>query len=282
MRTAVVGGNGFIGRAFTEFAAENGHEPVVIGSEYNVFSEDGERAVKDILRKCGAMVFLAAKRTTKSFSMQEYIYNVSLADKYFRYAQEAAVKNIVTISSISVYSSGDLPWREEDFQSPLSLYGASKQAVDGLALWYNAHQGMKIKSLRLAQVIGMGERKGYLLNTLIDNAAAGKKQTIFGKGTGRRQYIYIGDVCDVILHSLTAEKDNAGVFNIGIAGNVSIRELAELVNEVFGNTAGLEIREDQPEDTRQYLMDVGKAERELHWKPGYDLKGAFVDIRDHV
>ena len=281
MRIVVVGGNGFIGRAFTQYAAEKGHDPVVIGSDCDAFSGDGEAKIRAILEQCGAMVFLAAKRSTASFSMQEYIYNIRLAEQYMQLAKKCRVDNIVLTSSISVYSSADLPWRESEFQTPLSLYGASKQAVDALALWHNGNEGMRIKSLRLAQVIGMGERKGYLLNTLIDNAIAGKKQRVYGRGTGRRQYIYIRDVCDAILHSLTAEKDNAGIFNIGIRDNVSIAELAGIVNDVFGNKAGLEMLEDKPEDTRQYLMDVGKAERELHWRPGYDLKAAFMDIREH-
>ena len=280
MRIAVVGGNGFIGREFLKYASERGHEPVVIGSDQNAFSEDGSGKIKDILGSCEAMVFLAAKRPTASFTIKEYLYNVELAGRYLQFAAEILVKNVVVTSSRSVYSSPDLPWKENDLQAPLSLYGASKQAIDSLVLWYNEEKGLKIKSLRLAQVIGMGEKKGYLLNTLIDNAIQGKKQVIYGKGTGRRQYVYIQDVCGAILHCLEKGKDKAGIFNIGMKDNVSVMELAETVNEVFGNTAGIEKLEDKPEDTKAYLMDTSKAQNELGWKPGYDLKAAFAEIKE--
>lgn len=279
MKIAVVGGNGFIGGEFVRFTADHGHDAVVVGSDKDVFSEDGAGQVRRILMDCDAMVFLAAKRPTADFSMGEYVYNVGLAEKYMCLAREALLEDVILTSSRSVYSRINTPWKEDEFQTPLSLYGASKQAVDALALLYNAKHGMKIKSLRLAQVIGMGERKGYLLNTLIDNAMAGRKQRIYGKGMGRRQYIYIKDVCGAILHSAISEKDNAGIFNIGMDYNVTIVELAELINDVFGNDAGIELLEDKPEDTKEYLMDVSKAERELHWKPEYDLKGAFTDIK---
>ncbi len=53
-----------------------------------------------------------------------------------------------------------MPWKEEIVYTPLSLYGASKLAVDTLGALYNKNYGLSIKNLRLAQVIGLGEREG--------------------------------------------------------------------------------------------------------------------------
>lgn len=279
MNIAVVGGNGFIGKEFVNYASSKGHLVFVIGSEYNVYDDYGENTVKSILKKCDAMVFLAAKRHVSTFSMEDYLYNIRIADKYLSLSVETSVKNVVVTSSISVYSNNVIPWRETDFQAPLSLYGASKQAVDSLALFYNEQQGMKIKSLRLAQVIGLGERKGFLLNTIIDKAIAKEKQTVYGKGLGRRQYIYIKDVCDAILHAVTKECDSSGIFNIGMEYNVAIADLVQMVNEVFDNDAGVGFLLDKSEDMNEYLMDVSKIEREFKWKPQYDLRSAFMDIK---
>ncbi len=281
MKIAVVGGNGFIGKEFVIYASSKGHETVVIGSDCDVFSSEGGNTAKEILKSCDAMVFLAAKRSTDSFAMPDYSYNVQLAGKYFSLAKENNIENIVLTSSFSVYSGNPVNWKEEDYRIPLSLYGASKQAIDSLAGLYNEKYGMKIKCLRLAQVIGMGERRGYLLNTLIDNAIAGKKQTIYGKGMGKRQYIYVKDVCEAILHGVVKMKDITGIFNIGMSYNVSIIELAKIINEVFGNLLGIEMLEDKPEDTCEYLMDTSKATSYLHWQAKYDLRNAFEDIRDH-
>ena len=281
MKIAVVGGNGFIGKEFIRYASERGHQTMVIGSSVDAFSDSGGRQISELLSESDAVVFLAAKRPVSDFSLDDYCYNIRLAGAYFEYARKSGIKNVVITSSRSVYSSLSLPWKEKEWDCPLSLYGASKQAIDGLALHYNDLYGMKIKSLRLAQVLGMGERKGFLLNTLIDNAIMGRKQTVYGAGTGRRQYIYVKDVCDALLHSITEQADQAGVFNIGLDYNVSIIELAQLINEVFENKAGIEIFSDKPEDTKQYLMDVTKAEQELQWKPSYDLRRAFTEIKEN-
>lgn len=281
MRIAVVGGRGFIGKEFVAYAEEKGHDAVIIGSDCDVFSDEGAAKAQDILMACESMVFLAAKRPTSEFTIAEYIYNVRLAEKYLSLARESGLANVVLTSSRSVYSDMTIPWKEDELKTPLSLYGASKLAIDSIVLLYNEQYGMNVKSLRLAQVIGMGEHKGFLLNTLIDNAIAGRKQTIYGKGVGRRQYIYVKDVCDALLHSAVSEQAAKGIFNIGMNHNVSIVELAETINNVFDNSAGIELFEDKPEDTNEYLMDVSKAERELHWKPRYDLRETFVDIRDN-
>ena len=281
MKIAVVGGDGFIGREFVNYAKENGHRTVIIEKDCDAFSDSGAEEITTALKSCDAMVFLAAKRLTSAFSISEYLYNVGLAERYLLLAQVAQMKNIVLTSSINVYSSPVTPWKEDEFQAPASLYGASKLAVDSIALLYNGKYGMKIKSLRLAQVIGMGERKGYLLNTLIDNAIAGRNQVIYGQGTGRRQYIYIKDVCDAMLHSVVKESETAGVFNIGIQGNASIAELAAIINRAFENRAETAFLTDKPEDTKEYLMDVSKAEKKLHWKPRFDLEQSFADIRDY-
>lgn len=279
MKIAVIGGRGFIGNEFINYASHQGYDTVIIGSSLDAFSDSGEARIKELLSKCESLVFLAARRPIASFSLEDYNYNIRLAGVYFEYARSCGITNIVIASSRSVYSSSAIPWKEEMCDCPLSLYGASKQAIDGLALYYNDEYGMKIKSLRLAQVIGTGEKKGFLLNTLIDNAIMGRKQTIYGVGDGRRQYIYIKDVCDAILHSISTQAENSGVFNIGMNYNVSIAELAEIINEVFGNGAGIEILTDKPEDKRKYLMDVTKAEHMLCWKPKFDLRRTFADIK---
>ncbi len=278
MRIAVIGGEGFIGREFVSYAGERGHGCAVIDIRHDVFSPEGEKEIRKMMEGCEGMAFLAARKDTPSFGIEDHLYNVRLAETYFLLAKECGIFNVVTLSSRCVYSSDKLPWKEDFFDRPLNMYGASKQAIDSIALLYNEKHGMRIKSLRLAQVIGKGERKGFLLNTLIDNAMEGKKQSVFGTGLGRKQFIYVKDVCDAMLHALVNESDDQGIFNIGMEGNVSVLELAGLINEVFGNEAGIEVLADKPEDRKEYLMDVSKAKRELHWKPSYDLKEAIADL----
>lgn len=279
MNILVVGGKGFIGTAFVRYAQAQGHRTCVIGSDCDIFSSEGELFVRKKITECDAMVFLAAKRPFDKFDVNDYTYNVRLAERYIHVAYEVGLKNICLASSRSVYSGDNTPWKESYFESPLSLYGASKQAVDSIALLYNAKYGMNIKSLRLAQVIGLGEHKGYLLNTWMENALQKKKLTVYGKGKGKRQYIYLTDVCDAFLHCVDKCSDQGGVYNIGMPYNVSIIKLAEIINNIFGNDAGVETIQSLDEDKKVYMMDVSKAENELGWKASFDVESCMEDIK---
>ena len=184
------------------------------------------------------------------------------------------------MSSISTYRADNESCSEEIDTGSGNLYGESKYAMDHLINFLNKKKEMCIKSLRLAQVIGTGERKGYLLNTLLDNAKEYKEQVIYGSGCGERQYIYIKDVISAIICAIEA-KNAKGIYNIGIKGRISISNLAKLINRVFKNEAGIKYLLEKPEDKSILEMDVSKAEKELNFKPKYDLEAAIQDLKNY-
>lgn len=291
MKIAVIGSSGFIGTTFVREAIAVGHS--ILGWDivkpreehdkthfvYNRWV-DGEFENIELLRECDAVLILAAKRPHNRFDMQDYFDNIGIVAKVLECCIEHEVKNIVTISSRSVYSNENLPWREKDSNVPLNLYGAAKAAVDDLIKLYNKKYNLRIKSLRLAQVIGLGEVSGYLLNTFIERALQKQELHIYGTGEGRRQYIYIKDVVSAILHAV--ESDTEGVFNIGMQENVSSVELAQIVNTVFGNEKEICFEADKPEDLKHYLMDVTKAKKEFGWEAKYTVEAAMKDIRKMI
>ncbi len=287
MKIALMGGLGFIGREFTDYAAKSGCTVRVYDMADPAGDDTGCGYEKmDFLTAAGtktidadAMVILAAKRPYSGFSFADYMNNVTIADNCFEIAKNSGIKNVVFASSKAVYSDqGTMPWTEELYTQPLSLYGASKVSVEQIALFLNRGGQMNIKCLRFAQVIGLGERKGFLLSTLIDNAIAKKKQVVYGDGSQRRQYVYIKDVCRAILAALEHE-EASGVFNIGMPEAISNLELAERINEAYDNAGNLECDLTKPMDTFCDEMDVCRAKRLLEWEPAYDIVSMLVDMK---
>ena len=131
--------------------------------------------------------------------------------------------------------------------------------------------------MRFAQVIGFGERKGFFINTLIDNAIAKKTLVIYGSGMQKRHYIYIKDVCRAVLKA--SEKISvSGVFNIGMQQSYTNLELAESVNEAFDNRGNLIHDYDKVMDAADDEMETAKASNFLNFTAEYDLLESFKDM----
>ena len=185
---------------------------------------------------------------------------------------------MVLISTRLVYSD-DLPSPiKEEFTKPYSYYGISKLMSENIANIYNKRFGMKIKSLRMAQIIGIGERKN-LMTIYLERSLAGEKLSVYGKGISSKAYVYVKDAARAVMTACSLP-DVSGEFNICIASTISNKELAEAFCEVFENKSGYELLEDKAEDCEYWLVDNSKAERELGFVPEFDLRKALTDMRN--
>ncbi len=288
MVVGITGVAGFIGKYLTEALLLEGNtvigwdivEPNVVydTEKFSFHYWNPQQPDDSELKKCDGVVNLAAKRPCGEFTLEDYFYNIDIAIRLIDSCQRLGIKNIVTISSRSVYSNSRMPWKEAESNTPVNLYGAAKAAVDDVIKVYNYQYGMHIKSLRLAQVLGLGERSGYLLNTFIDKAYKKETLEIWGTGNGKRQYIYVKDVVSAVKAALY-NSDKGGVFNIGMPGNISIRELARVINHVFDNEGNYCIYEERREDIQDKEMDISRAREVLGWEAEYTITSALYDIK---
>ena len=290
MTIIIVGATGFIGTEITKKNRSAGHHVLACGrsawegkiaslfpDKEDYFCTAEGDLPSEWLEEADGLVLLAAKRPYAGFCYKDYADNVELAHQYLSLAMEHNLKNIVFASSKAVYSGADMPWKEDSACTPSSLYGASKLAVEQLGLYYSEIGQMRFKSLRFAQVIGAGERQGYLINTLIDNARAKRAQIIFGSGEQKRQYVYVKDVASAIM---TAEErsDLCGVFNIGMKGSISNLKLAQTVNDCFDNMGNLVHDYSRNMFGTDDEMCVDKAEKVLGFRAKYGIRETFVDL----
>ena len=294
MKILITGGSGFIGsyiidrlflkneifvigrnKELQSVTSINGRKVPYIFTDYSTVSLN---KVFEIIKPEVVIHMAAQKPLKEKTSVNDYTVNLIVSIALIEMCIKHEVTNIINISSRSVYSiANSIPWREKTIPIPSNQYGLSKLWIDQAAQYYNT-KDLKIKTLRIPQVIGLGEKNGFVLQSYLKNACEGNPLKVYGKNIGRRQYIYVKDIASAV-ESAISQPEIPGIFNIGMAENYSFYELATTINEVFGNKSEIELYENTPADENQYLMSIDKARSELDWEPKFDLLGTYSDIK---
>jgi UDP-glucose 4-epimerase len=286
MKVIITGGTGFIATRFYELKKSKHKISLLtrkrgLERKYSrfIYSDYSIESLKSILKYYDAIIHTAARRIITKYEMfNDFILNnVLLTQKVFEAAKIAEVCNLVQLSSRMVYpSNSEKPLREDSITQPDTYYGLSKVFCEKLADFYS-DLGLKIKTLRLSQVIGKGDKKRetFFLNKIIEQAEKKQKITIYGKGMGKKDYVYIDDVVDAIDKALIYSKTN--IFNIASGVSKSYVEIAEVVNELCENKGNITFLDIKGDENIVYY-DITKAKEFLNFIPKYDFRSAIIKI----
>ncbi len=279
-KIGLVGGSGFIGKWFRDMYTNNA-ELVEISRKNGTISEYSTEQLKKALYGCDSAVIFAAKKVSQNEKQSLALYedNVKTLENALIACTDLGIKNIVYLSSRCVYSnSQNSPVSESGEIAPINYYGISKYTGELLCGYYNRTLGTNIKILRLSQVIG-NDKNGYLISRYTESAADGKPLLVYGNSVGKRDYIYVKDVCRAIWLSLQ-KYALCGVYNIGSGIGTTNAELAKAVIDGFCSSSEIEMQRDKKEDTSVCYLDTSKAKNELGFVCQYSLAEAFGELKE--
>jgi UDP-glucose 4-epimerase len=209
-------------------------------------------------------------------TITNYWCNVELTENLLWLCDEHHVDVFVFASSTSVYDSSKniVPFIENDTPHPQNAYGISKLACEKLSEKFNT----KMVNLRFGQLIGWGERDGYMFAQSLNKIIKNEPITLWGKGGGGRDYLYVKDAVSMI--KLAIEQKLPGTFNVGSGNYSSFKELVETMAEVFGNDNSIiNFDTSKTENTDVRFMNIEKAYNFFGWKPAFSLKSALTDMK---
>ncbi len=158
-----------------------------------------------------------------------------------------------------------------DFHSP---YGCSKGSADQYVRDYSRIYGLKTVVFRQSCIYGprqMGvEDQGWAAHFVIA-AVTGQPITIYGDGKQVRDMLYIDDLVDAYLAAHERIDAVSGrIYNVGggPANALSVwAEFGPLLEHLTGNQIDVRRGDWRPGDQPVYISAIGKAERELGWRP---------------
>ncbi|GGC78588.1 NAD-dependent epimerase/dehydratase family protein [Chelatococcus reniformis] len=239
----------------------------------------------------------------------------------FQQLIERPVRRVVVASSMSIYGEGlyrtvdgepvedaertatvSTTWDPVDEQGrPLqpvptpewkrpalaSVYALTKYVQERLTLNICGAYGMQGVALRLFNVYGPGQALSNpytgVLAIFASRLLNGKAPLVFEDGRQRRDFVHVSDVARAFIAALEHPAAPGGVFNVGSGHELSIAEVARSLASAMGRDTAAEVTgKARTGDIRHCFADIGKAERELGFRPVMNFEAGLAELAQWV
>jgi UDP-glucose 4-epimerase len=210
--------------------------------------------------------------------------------KVLEYAHIGGVKRLVYSSSgCGVYGlDSQIPFQEPDISISLHTpYQVTKLIGELYTNYFHNLYGLPTVNARFFNVFGPGEVPGKYRNVIpnfIFWAMHGQALPITGDGSETRDWTYVDDIVGGLLAMGIEEKAIGEAFNLGSGVEHRVGDMANLVNTITGNKAGLKYTARRDWDVKTRLLSsIEKANRILGYQPAVkEVYRWFVDNQANI
>ncbi len=195
-------------------------------------------------------------------------------------------KPVLLTSTSEVYGKLDRPQFAEEDDLVLGAtsrsrwcYAASKIIDEFLAKAYFKQKSLPAVVVRVFNTIGPRQtgQYGMVVPRFIRQALQNQPITVYGDGTQRRSFCWVGDVVGALITLIGRTEAYGDVFNVGHPKDISIRELAAVIKERACSRSEIvfvpyeDAYEAGFEDMNRRLPDISKLQRLIGYEPSLDL-----------
>jgi UDP-glucose 4-epimerase len=257
-RSFVAGGAGFIGSHLVhELLRQPGDEVVV----FDNLSSGDEAQLSEVLDNERLTLVVGdlqdAESVTSAMAGCDHVYHFAANPDIARAVTEPAIdfwqgtyltNNVIDGMRINevpriTYASGSGVYGDRGAEEvdeafgplvPVSTYGASKLACEGMLAAYAHMFGIDAVVFRFANVVGPRQTHGVTYDFVRRLLEDSSQLRILGDGSQSKSYIHVSDVVAAML--LLTERSWAGfeVYNAGTGDYITVNEIAELVADRMG------------------------------------------------
>lgn len=187
-------------------------------------------------------------------------------------------------SGCSIYpSEAPMPYKEDlPMSSWMSTpYQISKALGELYGNYFYKIYGLPFTKARFFNSFGPGEVPGQYRNVIpnfIYWAMLSKPLPITGTGEETRDFTYVGDIVDGLLRMGYYKEAIGEAFNLAAGREIKIKYLADKVNELTGNKAGVIYKERRKWDTKPTMLASNeKAKKILGFNPDPDFEKRLAE-----
>lgn len=289
----IAGHRGLVGSAVLRQLKSEGYQNLIVRTSAEL-DLCNQKAVNDFFTKeKPEYVFLAAAKVggihANNTYPADFIYNnLMIATNVIQAAYQNNVTKLLNLGSSCIYPKlAPQPIKEEylltgELEPTNEAYAIAKIAAIKLCKYYNQQYQTNFISLMPTNLYGPNDnfdlKNSHVLPALIRKFVEAKENNqdfveVWGTGSPKREFLYVEDLADAAIY-LMQNKDffEIGDFvNVGTGEDVSIKELAELIQKVVGFEGELQWDTSKPDGTPRKLLDVSRLHA-LGWKHKVDLE----------
>jgi GDP-L-fucose synthase len=292
----IAGHRGMVGSAIVRRLQKDGYTNIVTRTSKELDLKE-QSAVRDFFaqEKPDHVVLAAAKvggiHANNVYRAQFLYENLMIESNVIHSAHENGVKKLLFLGSSCIYPKmAPQPLKEESLLSGFleqtnEPYAIAKIAGIKLAESYRRQYGSNFISAMPTNLYGPNDNydlnNSHVLPALIRKFHTAKvtgaaSVEVWGSGSPRREFLHVDDLADACFH-LMQHYDEEMFVNIGTGEDLTIKELAELIQEVVGYTGVIKWNTEKPDGTPRKLMDVSRLHN-MGWKHRIGLREGITSV----
>ncbi len=290
-RALVVGGAGFVGSHLVDRLADEGTAVLVIDDlstghldrlaearrvgkvQFHQMEMAAPQLAEAITRFDPQTVFLlAAPLAGDALPLRESFERyVDPAAGLLAAALETGAERVVVAVSGEIYGSpGTTPVSERAGRHPVTVAGATAEAVEALCAYYGRTARLDFAVLVLADVYGPRQSSlgpAGLVRVLAEQMLAGEKRIVAADPGRTLDLVYVDDAVDAIVHA--ADRGGRRTLNVSSGVETTVGDLVDHLVRLAafrGRVVGV------GGDPAPFSLDWAAAARHLEWEPYTPLR----------
>ena len=311
MRVLITGGAGFIGSHLADHYVAKGDHVTILdnfstGSKENIAhltgkisTTDGDIRNVDLVEKltidADLVLHMAAAlgvNTILESPLESMSTNITGSEVVLHAAAKYKTRIIIASTSEIYGKNPKQPLSESDDRvvgAPQKIrwtYSDAKAIEEAMAFALHQEKSLPVTTVRLFNTVGPRQsgRYGMVVPRFVQAAIKNQALTIYGDGTQSRVFCHIDDAVRAITTIAATDATIGEVFNLGGAGEISIKALAEKViaitesQSVITYTPYSDAYPAGFEDIQRRVPDISKIKGAIGWAPTKDLETIIKDI----
>jgi|SaaInlStandDraft_3_1057020.scaffolds.fasta_scaffold16240_1 GDP-4-dehydro-6-deoxy-D-mannose reductase len=272
----VTGAQGFIGQSVVKLLRENGYNLLTLN---HVDGDIASENTWDGLPEARSVIHLAGRSfVPESWKMSGNFIdtNVVGTQRALDYCKEYGARMIYANAYIYGIPK-HLPIAESDPINPNNPYAMSKHIGEQLCEFANRYQNVSATVLRIFNVYGSGQKKNFLIPSLVRQVLNNKEVNVMDLEP-RRDYIHTQDVANAFIKSIDAP-DGFNCVNIGSGVSYSVQEVIEIIQFIAGTNLPIVSKSlERFQEIPDVIADISKAKKILKWEPTITLEEGLSDM----